>query len=199
MLYIRLVYHSHKEEQCRKEIAGLYNMIKQFAQSALITMTKNKNFSFDLRIFVPEVSVSRWLKATLMRKQKEKWFVIRNIEPFAKKDNTEHLKFRVEPAAQGLVGSAFSSGSIVYDDNLESTNSTEYSLPHSQMLTVKSWQGFIRNIRCDSLKRLGALGTTIQADIYGNRSEYYLSRHRIILNFLNMCELCIWVPLKVAF
>ena len=138
VLYMRMVYHSHKEEQCRKEIAGLYNMIKQFAQSALITMTKNKNFSFDLRIFVPEVSVSRWLKATLMRKQKEKWFVIRNIEPFAKKDITEHLKFRVEPAAQGLVGSAYSSGSIVYDDNLESTNSTEYSLEQTQLSRTSS-------------------------------------------------------------
>lgn len=129
----RLVYHKHKEQQGRQEIIGLYNMIKQFAQSNFAAISKNDNFSFDLRIFVPEVSIWGQIKARVQRRKCEKWFVIRNIVPFAKQDITEHLRFMVEPETQGLVGAAYQSGSIVYDDMLTLTNSTKYSLGHSQL------------------------------------------------------------------
>lgn len=133
VLYGRLHYHSYKEKQCQKEIAGLYNMIKEFAQSNFVTITNNRNFSFELRIFVPEVSIYGWLKSIGKRKDREQWFVIRNIEPFAKKDITEHLRFMVSPNKQGLVGAAYNTGSIVYDDNLAATNSTAYSLGQTQL------------------------------------------------------------------
>ena len=133
VIYVRLLYHTHKEEQCRKEIAGLYNMVKLFAQSSFVSITHNKSFSFDLRIFVPEISIWGWLKGFIRKDKKEKWFAIRNIEPFAKKDITEHLKFKVEPESQGLVGDAYRTGSIVYDDKLPVTNSTAYSLKQTQL------------------------------------------------------------------
>ena len=125
--------YSHNEERLKKEIAGLYNVIKQFAQSNLTAISNNNNFSFDLRIFVPEVNVFKSITAFLTRKKAEKWFVIRNIEPFAKKDITEHLRFRVELDIQGLVGDAYERGSIVYDDDLPLTNETEYSLDKAQL------------------------------------------------------------------
>lgn len=132
-LEFRLGYYNYKEKQSRKEIAGLYNVIKQFAQSNFSSISKDSNFNFDLRIFVPEVKVSNLIFSFLLSRNKEKWFVIHNIEPFAKKDITEHLRFRVEPDEQGLVGKSYQSKSIVYDDNLKETNSVNYSLQETQV------------------------------------------------------------------
>lgn len=134
VLYLKLAYHRKKEEQCRDEIAGLYNVVKQFAQSNFASISGDASFSFDLRIFVPETSVTQFIRNRFRKKEKrEKWFIIRNIEPFARKDITEHLRLKVEPTQQGLVGQAYKSKSIVYDDSLSETNSTNYSLEESQV------------------------------------------------------------------
>lgn len=133
ILNIKIIYHLQSKERLRKEIAGLYNVIKQFAQSNFAAISKNNNFSFDLRIFVPEVNLFKMVTAFITRKKADKWFVIQNIEPFAKKDITEHLRFRVEPEIQGLVGEAYRRGSIVYDEDLSSTNDKVYSLDRSQL------------------------------------------------------------------
>lgn len=129
LLEARLEYHIHREDQCRKELAGLYNVIKQFAQTNFVSISNNDDFSFDLRIFVPEVNVYRWIKSG----GKEKYLVIQNIEPFAKKDITENLRFMVEPDQQGLVGNVYHEGAIYYDDKLPVTNSTNYALGQSQL------------------------------------------------------------------
>lgn len=113
---------------CRVTLSIWLSSLPNFA-----SITNNNNFNFDLRIFVPEVNVSKTVFAFLTRKKAEKWFVIRNIEPFAKRDITEHLRFRVEPDIQGLVGEAYKSGFIVYDDMLEVTNNTKYSLDKAQL------------------------------------------------------------------
>ena len=107
-------------------------MVKKIIQSNLSQISGDSNISFDLRIFVPQRSICCCIKS-LLHLQTEKWFFIRNIEPFANKDITEHLKFRVDPDPQGLVGSAYSKKSIVYDDNLAETNSTSYSLDQAQV------------------------------------------------------------------
>ena len=138
IIYSRLVYHEHKGEHYRKEIAGLYNVVKEFARNNFASISGNNNFSFDLRIFVPEISVFRFLKSRLLRHKKEKWFVIRNIEPFAKRDITEHLRIRVTPDKQGLVGDAYETGSIVYDDKLEQTNDKRYSFEQTQLSRTKN-------------------------------------------------------------
>jgi len=133
ILNIKIMHYEHNEERQNKEIAGLYNVIKQFAQSNLAAISNNNNFTFDLRIFVPEINIFKLVTAFLTRRKAERWFVIRNIEPFAKRDITEHLRFRVEPEIQGLVGAAYERGAIVYDEALSITNSTEYSLDKSQL------------------------------------------------------------------
>ncbi len=130
-LGIKACRHEEKEESYKKQVIGLYNMTKQFLQSNLINISNNDALNFDLRIFVPEYNV---LKMILHAGQlKEKWFVIRNIEPFASRDTTEHLRFRVMPDPQGLVGIAYKTKSIVYDDNLRETNSKNYYLNQSQI------------------------------------------------------------------
>ena len=116
-----------------KERYGLFNVIKEFAQSNFARISNNEEFDFNMRIFVPEKSISRYLMLLLRLHKVEKWFVIQNIEPFAKHDITENLKFRVAPNKQGLVGEAYESGYIVYDDILELTNDTDYSLDQVQL------------------------------------------------------------------
>lgn len=133
ILCFRLSYYRSKGERYKKEIAGLYNVIKQFAQNNFVHISGNEDFNFDLRIFVPEISIWKKLKSLLPKQKRERWFVIRNIEPFARKDTTEHLRIRVEPDEQGLVGQAYAKASIVYDEKLQTTNSTDYSLDTSQL------------------------------------------------------------------
>lgn len=132
VLCLRLIRYEHREESSIRKISGLYNMVKKIIQSNLSHISGDSNISFDLRIFVPKRSISCFIKS-LFHIKTEKWFFIRNIEPFANKDITEHLKFRVDPDPQGLVGSAYSKKSIVYDDNLAETNSTSYSLDQAQV------------------------------------------------------------------
>ena len=107
-------------------------MLKTFFQSNLGQISGNSNISFDLRIFVPKRRVFHWIKR-IFCKNDEKWFYIRNIEPFASRDTTEHLRFRVEPNPQGLVGQAYATKAIVYDDNLPETNNSAYSLDQAQV------------------------------------------------------------------
>ena len=174
LLSARLIMHESKEESYKKQIAGLYNVIKQFLQSNLAQISGNSNISFDLRIFVPEQNIWRRIK-TLLGSRKEKWFVIRNIEPFARKDITEHLKFRVDPEEQGLVGSAYSSKSIVYDDHLSSTNSTGYSLNQAQINRTSNllWSICIPILNeKDEVVAIMAIDSgTSQLDIAGNKDE----------------------------
>ena len=132
VLYTKILTMEAKEESSKRKISGLYKMVKIFIQSNLGQISGDKNISFDLRIFVPKRSILAFFRK-IFHKRNEKWFYIRNIEPFASKDTTEHLKFRVAPEPQGLVGKAYSTKSIVYDDNLSVTNSTDYSLDQTQV------------------------------------------------------------------
>lgn len=132
VLYMKILLNEAKEESSKRKISGLYKMVKTFIQSNLGQISGDKNISFDLRIFVPKRSILAFLRK-IFHKRNEKWFYIRNIEPFASRDTTEHLKFRVDPDPQGLVGQAYSTKSIVYDDNLSVTNSIAYSLDQTQV------------------------------------------------------------------
>lgn len=137
ILCFRLIKYEFRQKSSNKKISGLYNMVKKIIQSNLCQISGDSNISFDLRIFVPKKSFRRWIKS-LFSKNAEKWFIIRNVEPFASRDVTEHLEFRVEPNPQGLVGSAYTKKSIVYDDNLSETNSTAYSLDQTQVSRTSS-------------------------------------------------------------
>ena len=149
-------------------------MIKQFLQSNLAQISGNSNINFDLRIFVPERNIWQRIK-TILGKKKEKWFVIRNIEPFARKDITEHLKLRVEPEGQGLVGTAYSTKSIVYDDHLSETNGTVYSLDQAQINRTSTllWSLCIPILseKNEVVAIMAIDSGTSQLDIGGNKDE----------------------------
>lgn len=127
----QIIWAEKKNRNAEQKIDGLNNMLKQFIQNNFVYITKNENFSFDMRIFVPERNILQYVKGIFGKG--ETWFTIRNITPFANKDITEHLRFRVDPNPQGLVGEAYAGKSIVYDDNLLETNSVDYALDQLQV------------------------------------------------------------------
>ena len=127
----RIVIYEYKQQADEKRIAGLYNMIKRFAQSNFEKISKNGNFSFEMRIFVKEKNWVHILPKWLCR-NRDVFFSIRNIYPFAHNDITENLRFRAYPDPQGLVGKCYVDKSIYYDENLTETNKT-YSLNENQI------------------------------------------------------------------
>ena len=131
LLAPQIILAERRTRNAEQKIDGLNNTLKQFVQNNFVHITKNENFSFDMRIFVHERSIFQYIKKIFGRS--EMWFTIRNITPFASKDITEHLRFRVDPHPQGLVGEAYAGKSIVYDENLLQTNSVDYALDQLQV------------------------------------------------------------------
>lgn len=127
----RIIACEYKQQANEKRIAGLYNMIKQFAQSNFEKISKNGNFNFEMRIFVKEKNLTHLLPKWI-HKNLDIFFSIRNIYPFAHSDITENLRFRVCPEPQGLVGKCYADKSIYYDENLIETNNS-YALNESQI------------------------------------------------------------------
>ncbi len=117
----------------KNESEKLLSMVKDIFNRTL-SSALGLNIDFNVRIFVPHKS----LKYKLLHKLKGEYplaFVIKNYSYLAKRDKTDNLKFIVSPpsSAQGLVGKTYSSGKIVFDDDLESTNHTTYNLTEYQI------------------------------------------------------------------
>lgn len=66
--------------------------------------------------------------ASLSRK-----FIIKNIDLIAEQGITKDLQFEVFPNPQGLVGMCYDTKSVVFDDDLEHTNSNSYNLKTNQI------------------------------------------------------------------
>ena len=64
---------------------------------------------------------------------KLKNYYIKNIDGLAESDITNNLKFEVYPNKQGLVGDCYDQKAIVYDDDMENSNETNYNLTHYQI------------------------------------------------------------------
>ncbi len=80
----------------------------------------------NTRIFIPRLQLSNrypfWRKV----------FALRNIPSLATKDITEGMAIEVYPQQQGLVGLSYHTKQVQYDDNLEETNTTNYSFNEIQ-------------------------------------------------------------------
>jgi len=133
ILFPQLVRLEYKRERQQEQIVGLYNMIKDIATAALEKyFTRQAAFQFNMRIFIPEhLHLHRIQK--LLDPHTPLFFHNKNIEPFAKRDKTEQLRFRVTPDPQGIVGNCYNTKSISYDENLLENNSTEYNLDQNQI------------------------------------------------------------------
>lgn len=133
VLFPQLLCLEYKREKEQEQIVGLYNMIKDIATAALEKyFTKHAAFQFNMRIFIPEHLRLRRIQK-LLDPRTPLFFHNKNIEPFAKRDKTEQLRFRVTPDPQGIVGNCYTTKSISYDENLLESNSTKYNLDQNQI------------------------------------------------------------------
>lgn len=132
ILFPQFLYLEYKRRKEHEQIVGMYNMIKEIATAALEKNFAKKAFQFNMRIFVPEQRHLYKMKK-LINPQTEFFFRNKNIEPFAKHDKTEQLRFRVTPNPQGIVGNCYNTKSISYDENLLENNNKEYNLDENQI------------------------------------------------------------------
>lgn len=88
--------------------------------------------SFDIRIFIPRYP-KLYMICNKIGIDCKREFIIKNIDIIANQGATKNLKFEVYPNTQGLVGQCYKSKAMVYDDQLEKTNNTKYSLTEGQI------------------------------------------------------------------
>ena len=102
VLSMQLAYHRNKEKQCKEEIAGLYNVVKQFAQSNFASISKDASFSFNLRIFVPETSIIRIIGNGFKEKEEELDFINKALVEYVVMLSSGRTSFEISIAAMML-------------------------------------------------------------------------------------------------
>ena len=99
-------------------------MNKSLLSGALNTCCTPNPMDFDIRIFLPKRPWNYRIFSKLPFKMfKKKKFSIKNIDVVSGAKNSWKLEFEVYPNQQGLVGMCYNEKAIVFDDNLEETNS----------------------------------------------------------------------------
>ena len=124
VLGIQLLCSRIKFEQMMSQRDSLLRMHKEVFTKALSHEVGREYCNINIRIFVPRVTVLMRLKK-LFRKEHKVEFAIKNIPTLADAGMTEGLVFEVSPNPQGVVGICYSRKSIIFDDKLAITNSTD--------------------------------------------------------------------------
>lgn len=132
----KIIIEERKLKSSKRETEDLYNMVKTIFGSTFESIVKKKPINFDMRIFVPMKTPSYFLSR--FSKKAKIYFEIKNIAPFAKSDATAHLRFRVTPNPQGLVGDCYTQKEIIFDNNLQQTNSSSWNLEQAQIARTSS-------------------------------------------------------------
>lgn len=88
---------------------------------------------FDVRIFIPKHPIVYKFADLFHVTKITKKFVIKNIDLIAEQGLTKNLEFEVSPNQEGLVGLCYETKTMVYDDDLEHSNSVGYNLGQNQI------------------------------------------------------------------
>lgn len=128
-LIITKVQYDHMIEQRNQ----LIKMNKNILSSSLGKRFLSDSSVFDIRIFIPKHPLWYKIADKLHLSNVCKKFVIKNIDLIAEPGVTKNLHFEVHPNQEGLVGLCYSNKVMVYDDNLEHTNETQYKLHQNQI------------------------------------------------------------------
>lgn len=133
LLTRNVIKHEVEENKYRCQSRQLIKYNKDILINALAEYLGKEYCNIDIRIFVPKKTWI-WRIGHIFYKKMPLKFCIKNIEGLAEAGVTNNLKFQVEPPSkvQGLVGECYQQRKIVYDDNLETTNSTGYNLTDYQ-------------------------------------------------------------------
>lgn len=111
----------------------LIKMNKEILGYALLDSCLGNYEDYNIRFFIPKHP----LIYKIFKKCKKK-FVIINIPEIAQEGTTKGLELEVFPDCQGLVGKCYNNKMMIYDDDLENTNSTKYRLDKNQVFRTSN-------------------------------------------------------------
>lgn len=111
---------------------ALISMSKNLLTSSLGRKLLSNQSDYDIRIFIPKYpKIYKFLD--LLHAEYKRLFIIKNIEMIATEGITKDLEFEVSPKQIGLVGICYNKKAMVYDDDLEHTNESDYGLNQIQV------------------------------------------------------------------
>ena len=129
---INLFIKSVNLDRVSEQRNSLISMMKDLLTSSLGKRFLSESCPFDIRIFIPKHPFLYKLTDQIKFIKIKKKFIIKNIDLIANQGITKDLQFEVYPNQEGLVGSCYKTKSMVYDDDLENTNSKNYQLTQNQ-------------------------------------------------------------------
>ena len=122
-----------KYDRTLEERNLLIRMSKDILSGTLGKLCFSNQPNFDVRIFIPKWPLLYSLEEAIHFPNSKRKFIIKNIDLIAEQGTTKDLEFEVFPKQEGLVGLCYQSKSMVLDDDLEHSNSTEYNLGENQI------------------------------------------------------------------
>lgn len=133
VLSTNLLVTKIKYENILEQRNLLIKMNKNILSTSLGKRFLSNTSSFDIRIFIPKHSLLYKLADKLHFASLSRKFIIKNIDLIAEQGITKDLQFEVFPNPQGLVGMCYDTKLVVFDDDLEHTNSNSYNLKTNQI------------------------------------------------------------------
>jgi len=133
LLTSNVIIHEIEEERYKNQAKQLLKYNKDIFINALSEYLGREYCNIDIRIFVPRKTIC-WRIAHHFNKDFPLLFSIKNVRGLADAGMTNNLSFQVYPenSIQGLVGECYQQRKIIYDDNLQETNNTQYNLTDYQ-------------------------------------------------------------------
>ena len=121
-----------KEEDYHIQRDNLLKQCKDILTESLSSEFGMEHLAIDIRIFVPNITWKNKV-VNFLKKTNKVVYIIKNIDKLADAGTTNNLQFEVSPTPCGLVGKCYQTKNVVYDDKLEHTNKTDYSLLEHQI------------------------------------------------------------------
>lgn len=149
LLSFNLAKSKIKNEDIIEQRDLLLKLAKDMFGGALKKILSQNCSDFDVRIFVPKHPNLYRITELLHFNNIKKKFVIKNVSQIAQEGLTKNLEFQVYPNAQGLVGECYKNKALVYDDELNKTNSINYNLDINQITRTSNLEWSICCPICD--------------------------------------------------
>lgn len=186
LLTYNLIKAEISEEKYRQQAIQLIKYNKDIFVSTLADCLGKEYCDINIRIFVPHKSLV-WKMVHLFAKNYRHQFAIKNIEGLAEAGNTNDLRFTVYPPdkIEGLVGECYTQRNMVYDDNLEKSNSTDYHLSEYQINKTRDLK-FI--IACPTFADDKTIDAVVSFDSKNNIKLTSSNQEKLINMILNYTQ-----------
>lgn len=132
LITVNTIRIQSKANEYKEQRNNLLNMTKTVFEKAFSEIFNREEINLNIRIYVPKKTLI-WKIMHKLGMAVKLEFVVRNINGLAEPGLTNGLKFEVEPNTVGLVGECYKTRGMLYDDDLEHSNNTDYDLKMYQI------------------------------------------------------------------